>query len=252
MLLVVNALMLLLTSKIAESTRPRLPRRRLLDRVLGLDRHLDRLDGARARSSQPVAAPVTRAPRCPRRRVRRTGSRSSASATSAARRWPTWCSPQLRRRRRPGHEGRGLQLRHRHLAPRRADGPAGRRTAAGGGVRRLRAPGAEVRAELARAGPRARHGRQEPRRHHRRAGSERPGADVPLLRPARRRLRGPGRPRRPRPVLRRRRGLRGRDRHRRAHLPAGSSPSSRRSTSEVLSQGRTDEFSPPRWSVLSA
>ena len=54
-------------------------------------------------------------------------------------------------------------------------------------------------------------------------GGRRPRADVPLLRPTRR----PGRPRRARPLLRRGRELRRGARHRRAHLPADPRPSSR-------------------------
>ncbi len=43
MLLVVNALMLMLTSAISGGSEPRLPRRRLLDGAVRVDRHLTRL-----------------------------------------------------------------------------------------------------------------------------------------------------------------------------------------------------------------
>ena len=204
----------MLTGWLADAVRHRLPRRRLLDRAVGgaiviTRRHLGRRRRPRRRRLSPRDG-------CPPPRDARaaTGSPWSASATSAARRWPTSCSSERLdrgRARRPGRRSTSCGTGGWHVGE--PMDRAGRRDPA---ARRLRpqprtGPGSSTPAGATTTTWCSRWTRQPRRRRRprRRAGCGCSATSIPVEPGAR----GAG------PVLRWGRRLRGGAAHGRAHQP---------------------------------
>ena len=159
--------MLLLTELAGRAVRHRLPRRRLLDRGRRRDRdhrrHLGRRRASSASSTEPPEHAVLPLP--PPRRPGRYAVALVCLGNICRSPMADVVLERLRRDARARRPGHGHQLRHRRLARRQPDGPAGRGDADRGRLRPDAAPGAAVRPGwLERQRPGARDGRPEPRR----------------------------------------------------------------------------------------
>ena len=191
MLLVINAADAAADQRDRRRGRPRLPRRRLLDRAVRLDRDLARLAGPGGAAARPATAGAERC-RCPHRRG--TPYRIGFVCLGNICR-----SPMADVVLRQLVDDAGLAAKVEvtscgtggwHLGE-PMDPRAGARSCWPRGTTPRRHRAQQFDATWLDRDLAARHGRREPRRHHRRARARRAGAAVPLLRPAGRPDAGP-------------------------------------------------------------